>query len=122
MRGDGIVINLKKILSDKRLRVIALLLAALSLLLLVWLVFFSNREERSYQSTAEEQKLATLLESLDGVDKVTVMVSGEEGEPTSAVVVFRGEDSLLLRNRILNASAAALNLSPKNVQVYPAKK
>ncbi len=112
---------LKKYLSDRRTRAIVIAILAFFLLVLVYCVFFTGQSSNKYQPSEEEAKLATLLQSLEGVDEATVMISKEDGFPATAVVLFRGKDSLLLRNRILTASATALNLSPKCVQVYPSE-
>ncbi len=111
--------SLKELFADRRIKIVAISLGALLLLLAVWLLF-APKTQTSAQD-GDEERLAQLLEMMEGVTDATVFLTQKEGETSAAVVMFRGEDSLSLRAQILNATALALDIPPKNVQVYPAK-
>ena len=49
------------------------------------------------------------------------MVSEEEGKAVSAVIVFRGADSILTRIRVIDAASGALGIERDKVLVYPAE-
>ncbi len=119
MHGGAFTNAIKKLYADRRVRAVVLALLALLLLVLLWHAFFGGTSS-AYQGSEEEQKLARLLESLDGVERATVMISLDKDTPVSAVVVFEGTDSLTLRLKLLSATASALNLSQKAVQIYAA--
>ncbi len=114
--------KVKKLFSDKRTRVIIILVAALLLLLLVWKVFFESKQTAlsAYQPTETEERLASILEKIDGIDGVSVLVGESDGTAVSAVIVYEGENSILTRIRILDVTANALNLKKENILVYPA--
>ncbi|MDE6274077.1 MAG: hypothetical protein K2L87_03410 [Clostridiales bacterium] len=115
MNGERI----RKLFANKTVRLVALLLAALLLLLVIWQVFFA--EKSSARGTEAEQKLVSILERIDGVDSVSVLIGEEDGMPVSAIVVLGGADSLMARSRVVDATAAALSIEKNKIQVYPAK-
>lgn len=112
--------KLTQALQNKKIRVILIGLAAILLLLLVWAVFFKGEKSAGYTPTAQEAKLSVLLREIEGVESVTVMISERDGTPVSAVVVFVGEDGILVRTRIMEAAASALSLQTRDIHVYPA--
>ena len=113
--------TLKDIVKSKSFRVVMILLAALVLLLVCYRVFAAGKEEDAYKMSTEEARLVALLEKLDGVDDATVMITEEEGTAVGAVVLFQGEDGLILRMNILEIAAGALNIPKNAVRVYPVK-
>lgn len=114
--------ELKRLFSNKAIRAAAIGIAALLLLLCVWLVFFGGeKSEESYRPTEEESRLCNVLERIDGVGGVTVLIGDADGVPVSAVVVFDGADSLMTRMRVAEVTAAALNIERGSVQVYPSR-
>ena len=115
---------IKKLFANKTVRIVALSVIALLLLLAVWAVFF--RKEKSvetsvYRPTERESRLSLLLAEIEGIDRATVMIGEEDGEPASVVVVFEGTDSLLTRMRIMEVAASALRIDRGQVLVYPAQ-
>ena len=95
-------------------------LVALVLLLAVWKVFFpSESKTASTSATEQEYRLSLILSQIEGVKEVSVMIGEEAGGATSAIVVFSGADGLLTRMRLVEATAAALNIERANVHVYP---
>ena len=117
--------GLKKLFQNKAFRVCFICIVALLLLVAVWKVFFSSGKEKtasgSYQPTELESRLSQILSEIDGVGQTTVMIGEENGAPVSAIVVFKGEDGILTRMRIIEAAASALNISPNEVLVYPSE-
>ncbi len=114
--------KLKEMWQNKTFRIIFLSVLALLLLLSVWKVFFSGEgKTTSYTPTEREARLSVLLGEIDGVQNATVMISEEEGSVKGAVVVFSGEDGILVRTRIMEAAARALGLSTRDILVYPAQ-
>ncbi len=111
--------TLKELKKNKTFRIVAILAAALLLLLVVWAVFF-KKGSSDYAPTEAEARLSILLNEIDGVEKTTVMITERDGVPVSAVVVFEGEDGILIRSRLIEASAKALSLNARDILVYPA--
>ena len=118
--------SLQKLFRNKTFRMVAVCVAALLLLLAVWLVFFAREGDTKetaggYQSTALEEKLSLLLAQIEGVGDTTVMIAEEDGVPMSAIVVIKGDDGFLTRMRVIEVTASALNISPTDVLVYPSE-
>ena len=112
---------MKDFLKSKTAKILLLCLLALLLLLAVWKVFFGAQNADEYRATEREQRLCQLLSEVEGIGNAKAMISEEDGVPVSAIIVFEGADSILTRMRVLDITAAALNIDKKNVQVYPAK-
>lgn len=110
-----------KLWNNKTVRILFICIAALFLLLAVWKVFFGGDSASPYSQSEEEKRLCRLLESVEGVNGATVMITEEGGCAVSAVIVFNGADSLLTRMRVIDITASALNLAKGNILVYPAK-
>lgn len=113
--------RIKAFFADKRVRIVLFALLALLLLFAVWKVFFAGGDEQSgYVPTEREARLLCLIKELGGVRDATAMIREEDGRPVSAVILFEGEDSILLRARILEIAASALGVERSAVGVYPA--
>ncbi len=111
--------NVGAIIKNKTVRMVAIGIAALVLLLLVWAVF-SPKKQDAYTPTEREAKLKVLLEELDGIESATVMITESGGEPVGAVIVFEGEDGILIRTKLMQIAASALSLRTKDIVVCPA--
>lgn len=116
-------VEIKKLFQNKAVRYILICVGALILLLLVWKFFFSDSAGKNgaYARTDAEERLCTLLEEIDGVKKATVMITETDGKQVGAVIVFDGTDSLLTRIRVIDVTAAALNVERGNILVYASK-
>lgn len=113
--------KLKQIRENKAVRYLLIGIGALVLLLVLWKVFGSTSSATSvYEPTQTESRIVKLLSGVEGVSDATVLIAESDGEAVSAVVVYEGEDSILVRMRILDITSAALNINKSNVQVYPA--
>lgn len=120
MSNGGHMAGVINALKSRNTRILLLCLAAFLLLLAVWKVFFDSSASSSYQPTEQEARLCRLLSELEGIDNATAMITEENGVAVSAIVIFEGADSILARMRVMEITAAALNINKKNVQVYPA--
>ena len=99
-----------------------ILIIALLLVFAVYRVFFkSEKTSVSGETTELEERLSKILSEIDGVGDISVMVSEEDGKAVSAVIVFRGADSILTRIRVIDAASGALGINKEKVLVYPAE-
>ena len=117
--------RIKKLLQSRAFRVVAVCIGAFLLLFAVWRVFFSGGKSEpadTYSPTSLEERLAQLLDEIEGVDGATVMIGEKDGEAVSAVVIIRGDLGLVTRMRVLDATANALHIARQDVLVYPADK
>ena len=99
-----------------------LLLGVLGIVLCVsiWVVFTDGETlfSSAKQYSETENKLAMLLEEMDGVGKAEVMVCETEEGVQSAVVVCEGANNLQVIMDIREAVASALGTKEKSVKVY----
>lgn len=107
----------KKILTAKTARIVLLVVGVVALLVLIKGAFFSEEKDASRSETEEEVRLSNILQEMDGVDAVDVLISRTEGA-VNAVVVYRGEDSLMTRVQIADVVGNVLQTERKNVSVY----
>lgn len=115
--------GVKKLVSDKKIRILLIAAAALLLLLLCWTVFGrSGNDADGYEQTASETRLSAMLSQIEGAGTVRASIAEENGEAVSAVIFFDGADGILVRLRLTQATAAALNIAENRVLVYPAGK
>lgn len=114
--------KIREIFKNKTFRLALIGAAALLLLLLIYFVFFRPSAPSAYEATEQERRLSVLLEEIEGVKSATVMITEQEGKPVSAVVIFKGEDGILLRTRLMEVAASALSLRTRDILVYPAGK
>ena len=115
--------RIKNFFNNKTTRIVLLLLIALLLVFAVYRVFFKSGQKATavYEATELEERLSRILSKIDGVGDTTVMVSEEDGRAVSAVIVFRGADSILTRIRVIDAAAIALGIGKEFILVYPAE-
>ena len=76
-------------------------------------------------SGTEQQMAAELYDAVDYtlyLPKEGWSIAEEDGKPVSAVVMFAGEDGILVRLRLTQVTARALGLSDGSVHVYPSGK
>ncbi len=108
---------IKKLRENRTLCFVLLAVAALLLLTVLWAVFSKGE---SAAQTEKERRVQELISTLDSVDRATVYIAEESGTPKSAVVIFKGEDGILVRMQILEITSSALGIEKNAVQVYPA--
>ena len=98
-----------------------LFLAILALILVFasWKIFYKQEKSASVVALSEtEQKLALLLQQMDGVGEATVAVCETEEGILGAVVVCQGANDLQVIMDVREAVAVALGTSEKAVKVY----
>lgn len=106
--------------SGKLKDVLLLFVLGLALFILVWNVFQSgNREDETALSmTDTEQKVARILQEINGVGKANVLVCETEEEIVGVVVVCDGANNLQVIMDVREAVAAALGTQQKNVKIF----
>lgn len=111
--------SLRKLFENRTARIILLCVLALVLLIAIYEVFFASESTASsYDETEAEARISSMLERVEGIDEASVMIVEEEGVTVSCIVVYRGEDSILSRMRILDITSSALSIPKEKVQVY----
>ncbi len=120
MSGGSHMGRLKELLKSRAAKICLILLAAILLLLALWRVFAPSQEQSAYRPTEQESRLMTLLEEIEGIDSATAMITQEGGRAVSAVVIFKGKDSIITRDRLINITAAALGISKEKIGIFPA--
>ena len=73
------------------------------------------------KQTEQEARLAAVLAEVEGAGNVSVLIAQEAGSPVSAVVLFDGTDGILVRLRLTQITAQALNIAENKVLVCPAE-
>ena len=112
---------LRKLWSNRTAR--CLLLAGIALiLLLICALVFKEPSDASFASamTEEESRLSELLSHVEDAGRVRVYLTKDGGDTVGAVVLFDGEDGILVRLRLTQMAARALSLSEKEILVCPA--
>ena len=100
-----------------------LILAGLGLVLIFasWKIFQGGPKPSSktmVSMTATEQKIARLLEEIDGVGDASVIVCETEDEVKSVVVVCEGADNLRVMINVREAVSAALGTDQNVIKIY----
>ena len=100
----------------KTLIIVAALIALL--ILVVYLFFGGNSASGDAVRSSEEVRLASILESIDGVGDADVMITEHDGVIAWVVVVCEGADRILVKNDILNAVSTALDINKNIIAIY----
>ncbi|MBQ3019974.1 MAG: hypothetical protein IJD77_05255 [Clostridia bacterium] len=100
-----------------------LILAGLGLALIFasWKIFQGDTkpsDKTVISMTATEQKIARLLEEIDGVGDASVIVCETEEEVKSVVVVCEGADNLRVMLNVREAVSAALGTEQNVIKIY----
>ena len=112
--------DLKKLWENRTARILLVALAGV-LLLLLCMAAFSPRKESTAEQTPTEARLSAILSEVAGAGSVRAMIAEEDGVPVSAVVLFDGEDGILIRLRLTQVTAASLNIAENRVIVCPSE-
>lgn len=110
--------DIRALFEKRTVRILLFGVAALLLLVAIWRVFFAGEAVSGYDETQQEARISAMLERVEGIEEASVMIVEEEGEAVSCIVVYRGEDSILSRMRILDIASSALGIAKEKVQVY----
>lgn len=109
----------KRLRENKKLWQGVLLVAmGIFLLIAVWSVFLKKESTTASVMSAEEERLAAILEKIEGVGEAEVMIGVSETGERSVVVVCDGGNSLSVIMDVREAAAAALGIEQKLVKVY----
>ena len=100
-----------------------LLMGSLAVLLfsVAWVVFRKDEKTENVsaiQMSETEQKLACILQEIEGVGETNVVVFEDGSEVKSVVVVCEGANDFRVVMDIREAAASALNTNQKSVKVY----
>ncbi len=114
--------SVRELWANRTFRILAIAAAALILLIACWLVF--GRESTSsvsgtFPATQEEERLAAVLSEVEDAGNVRVLITQEDGAAVGAVVLFDGTDGILVRLRLTQITAKALNIAENRVLVCP---
>ena len=110
--------DIRALFEKRTVRILLFGAAALLLLVAIWRVFFAGEAASGYDETQQEARISAMLERVEGIEEASVMIVEEEVEAVSCIVVYRGEDSILSRMRILDIASSALGIAKEKVQVY----
>ena len=127
LKGENTLLDkLKKdpAFKEKGLKVIALFII-LAVILLSLDVFTQSRDGRSQiidEDGGTEAELCAILTDIDGVGDVDVMLQYDDEEKVSGVIVTaQGAGNPVVKNDLINAVMAVLNISPASVEVFEKK-
>lgn len=104
-----------------------IIIVALLAIVLIGVLLFSTGGKSStptFSSTEKsqtEQKLSTILSSIEGVGNTDVMINESDGVVLGVVIVSEGADSIMVKSDILNAVSTALNIDKKIIVIYSMK-
>ncbi len=105
---------------DKRklMEFVLLCLMALALVFAVWQVFVKDKQDGQSVASAEESRLVSILETIEGVGEAEVMIGVTENGEKSVVVVCDGANKIAVIMDVREAAATALGIEEKFVKVY----
>lgn len=108
----------KKILAVKNLRIIVLsIIIAMGLIIYSGVVTNTKTEEVNYMDD-EENRLASVLESIDGVGAVQVMITRNDGQISGVLVIAEGAENISVMLKLLDATSTAMGVDKSIVEVY----
>lgn len=104
-----------------------IIIVVILIIVLIGTIYFMNQSTSNKKATSAvtlsgksetEIKLSSILTSIDGVGATDVMINeGDEGI-MGVVIVCKGANSIVVRNKILNAVSTALNIDKKIIAIY----
>ena len=108
----------KKILAVKNLRIIVLsIISAMGLIIYSGVATNTKTEEVNYMDD-EENRLASVLESIDGVGAVQVMITRNDGQISGVLVIAEGAENISVMLKLLDATSTAMGVDKSIVEVY----
>lgn len=124
VRNSGIV---KKIKGIKNIRIIATIFIIAVALLIYSSVATGNAarsassDEQSTEMDEDENRLASILEGLEGVGRVETMITREDDTIVGILVIAEGAEDIAVRLRLLSAVTTAMGVDKQIVNVYTMK-
>lgn len=116
--------NFKTIWQNRTARILIVAAAALLLLLVCWFVFgHSDAAAVSEDNgmTEQERRLSAILSSVDGAGEIRAYITKDGDVPVSVIVFFSGDDGILVRLRLTQIAARALDIAENRVLVCPSE-
>lgn len=118
----------KKLKSIKNIRLIAAIFI-IAIALLIYSTVATEKATRSASTDvaasemdAEESRLASILEGLEGVGRAQTMITrGEDDEIVGILVIAEGAEDITVRLRLLGAVTTAMGVDADIVNVYTMK-
>ncbi len=116
-----------KIFGDKKSTPVIYIVLAVGILMIVCANSFKNTVpyQKTDQSSAQEWSLQTeterILSEIEGVGEVSVMISGEEKQIHSVLVVAEGGAIPEVKEKIVRALKAALCVDAHKIEVFERK-
>ncbi len=108
----------KRIKGIKNLQIILLIFIIAVALVIYSSVTASKENRQSVTASEEEEKLASILSSVDGAGTVEIMITKSNGEIAGVLVVADGAVNPLVRLRLVDATAGALGVDKRVVSVF----
>lgn len=108
----------KRIKGIKNLQIILLIFIIAVALVIYSSVTASKENRQSVTASEEEEKLASILSSVDGAGTVEIMITKSNGEIAGVLVVADGAVNPLVRLRLVDATAGALGVDKSVVSVF----
>ncbi len=115
--------KVKAIWQNRTARILIVAGIALLLLFACWLVFGRDKDPVSEEDamTDQEQRLSAILSSVDGAGEIRAYITQDGDVPVSVIVFFSGEDGILVRLRLTQIAARALDIAENRVLVCPSE-
>lgn len=113
--------NKKLLLSGRIKDVLWMGMLALLLFSVAFVVFRADDDvdiANTTQMTEVEQKVARILQEIEGVGEASVIVCEDENNLKNVVVVCEGANNLRVVMDVREVVSAALNTQPKLVKIY----
>ena len=108
----------KKLLAIKNVRIIVI-----SIIIATGLIIYSGISTNAQTAEAnymddEEIRLASVLESIDGVGAVQVMITRNDGQISGVLVIAEGAENISVMLKLLDATSTVMGVDKSIVEVY----
>ena len=112
----------EKIKGIKNIKIIVLIfIIAIALIIYSNVATTKDSVKQTFQNE-EEQRLSSILSSVDGAGEVETMITKSSGQIVGVLVIADGANNPLVRIRLLNAASSALGVDSSAVSVMSRKK
>lgn len=115
----------EKIKSIKHIKLIILLIVAVIVLLCVQAYFDKPVDSKVVNMTETEQRLAGMLDEIEGISNTEVYINyengdsffGDSGKISGVLVVAKGQNTVTNKLKMLNALQKALNINKDIIEI-----
>lgn len=118
--------RLKKLLNEKKLLTLILMLLCGAALVLLSFRMSENEDAHAqdiaYTEGSVEQRLSRVLSMIQGAGEVEVLVTQSESGVVGVLVVADGAQDLTVRTELMRAAMTALDIPAESVEVFARKK